>query len=70
MSEEDLIVVTCEKVDTKDGVIRFKCKYDGGEFDVDVKDVKDKIELSIPKTLAEKYEVKEIVKMMLEPDTD
>jgi len=59
MSEEDLVIVTCEKVDTKDGIIRFKCKYIRfkydtlGEFDVGVKD-KDEMELAILKALAEK----------------
>jgi len=68
MSEEEKeIIVRCEKKKDEFGVEKYLCRYDGGEFEVEVGERREEVELSIPKDVLREYDIKEVVKMMLEP---
>ena len=59
--DEEFAIVRCEKV----GDNKYKCKYGDEEFEVDVGERREEIELLVPK---DKGDIKELVKMMLEID--
>jgi len=64
--DEEVVIVRCEKKKDEFGVEKYHCTYEGGEFEIDVSDRRVE-EFAIPKSLLDKHDVKEIVRLMLEP---